>query len=103
MTHLSRLANAAAFFAVALVHEGASAQCTAPFLVPPTAEFTLIRPSYPMERRTATTRGTLRVLSTLRSPLKRHLHLADAALATLEAVMNLLRNDLRMRETGDRR
>jgi hypothetical protein len=103
MTHLSRLANAVAFFAVALVHEGASAQCTAPFLVPPTAEFTLIRPSYPIERRTANSRGTLRVLSTLRSPLKRYLHLANAALATLEAVMNLLRNDLRMRETRDRR
>jgi hypothetical protein len=83
MTHLSRLAYAAAFFAVALVHDGASAQCTAPIPGFPTAEFTLIRPSYPIERRTATTRGTLRVLSTLRSALKRYLHLADAALTTL--------------------
>ena len=85
MTHLSRLAYAAAFIAVALVHDGASAQCTAPIPGSPTAKFTLIRPSYPIERRTATTRSTLRVLSTPRSPLKRYLHLADAALATLRS------------------
>jgi cytosine/uracil/thiamine/allantoin permease len=92
MRHLSRLVFAAAFFAVALVLDGASVQCTAPTLGSTTAQFTLIMPSYPIERRTATIRSTLRVLSTPWSLLKRYLHLASCQLPKLGVAANALRH-----------